>query len=158
MKRVLLALSILALAPSALAQDRGAWRINSEKPAAVLRAEPRGVLRILCDRPSQKLTITISSAVRVRKGDRPRREVFVGFDGVEERETWLWGYRDRTVTLTRDFAVEPFLEKLATAKKLAISVTPHKGAQVHFHFAPAGAAQALAELRAACSAPSPSVP
>jgi hypothetical protein len=146
------------LAGGALAQERAAWRVNSEKAVAVLRAQPRGVLHIHCDRTSQKLTIKVSSALPMPKRDRPRREVFVSFDGVEETETWLWGYRGRAATLTRDIAVEPFLEKLATAKKLDLTVVPNPKAQVHFHFTPAGAPQALADLRAACSAPAPTVP
>jgi hypothetical protein len=145
------------LAPAALAHHRGAWRLNSVRPGAALRGEPRGVLHIQCDRVSQKLTIKVGSALPMPKRDRPRREVFVSFDGVDESETELWGYSGRTATLTRDFAVEPFLEKLGSAKKLSITLAPNNNGQVHFHFAPAGASRALADLRAACSAPAPSV-
>jgi hypothetical protein len=161
MKTALLALGLAAVSPAAFAQDRGDWRIELERPAAVLRGElrgePGGVLRILCDRATQKLTITVSSEVRVRKGDRPKREVFVTFDSSKETETWLWSYRDRTTTLTRDYAVEPFLQKLTTAKKLAITAVAHTKERVNLYFAPAGAAQALSDLRAACSAPTPSM-
>ncbi|MFZ4069392.1 MAG: hypothetical protein ACOYJ6_04725 [Caulobacterales bacterium] len=147
-----------AAAPSAKAHNLGDWRVKREQAVAVLRAQPRGVLHIHCDRATQKLTIKASSAMRMPQDDRPRREVFVSFDGVEDSETWLWGDRGRAATLTRDFAIEPFLEKLAIAKTLDITVAPNDRAQVHFHFAAAGARLALADLRAACSAPAPNVP
>lgn len=158
MRSIFVAAAMAVLVIGAQAQDRGGWKLHAEGPSIKLVGKPRGLLYVDCNRATKARSIRFSSGVALNKGDEPIRVVFLSFDREEKLTKWVWSYEGRAATLTDSQAVQVMLDKLQTARSLQVSLRPVGKKDLNLRFRPRGAAAALADLRAACSAPAPVVP